>query len=103
VAKAAPPKAGDRVEAELLAEKTKNGGWKARHCATGLAGPIVNTADVPADRQAGMKLPLIVAAVTAASITFRYPTAADEARKPPKQGPGTPQRGGRGGPPRRGR
>ena len=74
---AAVPRANDRVEAELLAEKTKNGGWKARHPPTGLSGPIVNTAEVPADKTPGEKVTLIVASVSAQQMTFRWPTAAE--------------------------
>jgi hypothetical protein len=76
----APPRAGDRVEVELLAEKTKAGGWKAKHAATGLSGPIVNAADVPAACHPGARVTLIVAAVHAGGLTFRYPTATDEAK-----------------------
>jgi len=78
------PSAGDPVDAVLLEEKTKKGGWKARHEPSGLTGPIQNSADVPADRKAGDKLTLIVASANPREIAFRYPTAADEqrARKP---------------------
>jgi CRISPR-associated protein Cmr6 len=79
----APPKPGARVEAELLAEKTKNGGWKARHPPTGLSGPIVNSSEVPGDLQAGAHVQLLVQAVTPRDISFRYPTAATA---PPKKG-----------------
>jgi CRISPR-associated protein Cmr6 len=41
------PKAGERVDAILLEEKTKKGGWKARHCHTGISGPIQNSAAGP--------------------------------------------------------
>ncbi|MDR7420419.1 MAG: type III-B CRISPR module RAMP protein Cmr6 [Armatimonadota bacterium] len=68
------PKAGDRVEATLLEERTKKGGWKARHEPSGLAGPIQNSADVPATKKAGDRLTLIVASVSAREIAFRVPT-----------------------------
>ncbi|MCS6799996.1 MAG: hypothetical protein NZ898_16020, partial [Myxococcota bacterium] len=77
------PKVGDRVEATLLEERTKKGGWKARHEPSGLAGPIHNTADVPATEQAGRRLTLIVASVTSREITFRVPT--DAAPSPPEK------------------
>ncbi len=95
------PRAGEWVQAELLAEKTKKGGWKARHVATGIAGPIQNSADVPADKKPGDQVVLIVQSATQREIAFRYPTAADDSRskKPqgrPKGGPGRPgPRGGR--------
>lgn len=66
-------KAGDVVECELIDEKTKKGGWKARHPGTGLSGPIVNTAEVPADKQVGDNVQLVVASVSQAQIDFRWP------------------------------
>lgn len=80
------PKTGDRVEAVLLAEKTKNGRWKAKHEPSGLIGPIQNTNDVPADQKLGNRVTLIVASVGAGSkgeIQFKWPTAKDE--KPKKK------------------
>ena len=87
------PSPGDHVEAVLLEEKTKKGGWKARHETTGLVGQIHNTADVPADKKPGDKLTLIVASANVHQIAFRYPTADDErrshkSRANPKRGPG---------------
>jgi CRISPR-associated protein Cmr6 len=67
------PKAGDRVEATLLEERTKKGGWKARHEPTGLAGPIHNSADVPAGAKPGDRLTLEVASVNPREIAFRVP------------------------------
>jgi CRISPR-associated protein Cmr6 len=89
---AALPQAGDRVEAELLAEKTKNGGWKARHLATGLSGPIVNSADVPAEQKPTEKVTLVVASVSGQQMSFRWPTAAELAAP-------TKSSGGAGKPP----
>lgn len=68
------PKAGDRVEVTLLEERTKKGGWKARHEPSGLAGPIQNSADVPATKKAGDRLTLVVASVSAREIAFRVQT-----------------------------
>ncbi|WP_428941035.1 type III-B CRISPR module RAMP protein Cmr6 [Fontivita pretiosa] len=68
------PKSKDLVEATLLEERTKKGGWKARHEPSGLAGPIQNSADVPATKKAGDRLTLIVASVSASEIAFRVPT-----------------------------
>lgn len=75
---------GDRVEAVLLEERTKKGGWKARHEPSGLAGPIQNTADVPADEKAGNRVTLIVASVGSREIAFRYPTETNAARSEKK-------------------
>jgi len=79
------PKPGDRVEATLLEERTKKGGWKARHEPSGLAGPVQNTGDVPATAKAGDRLTLVVASVTAREIAFRFPTGA-AAGSPVKKG-----------------
>ncbi|WP_152050235.1 type III-B CRISPR module RAMP protein Cmr6 [Tautonia marina] len=65
------PKAGDRVEATLLPERTKKGGWKARHEPTGLSGPIVDSAKVPSDKEPGNGMTLIVHAVGAREMSFR--------------------------------
>jgi len=78
------PKSGDRVEATLLEERTKKGGWKARHEPSGLAGPIQNSADVPAAEKAGNRLTLVVASVSAREIAFRVPGAS--ASTPEKKG-----------------
>lgn len=95
------PSANDRVEAVLLDEKTKKGGWKAKHEPSGLSGPIQNSADVPGDKKPGDKLPLIVASANPREIAFRYPTATDERRG--QRTPGQRRRGRGGGwPGRRG-
>lgn len=73
-------KPGDRVEATLLEERTKKGGWKAHHKPSGLSGPIQNHADVPADKEVGDVLTLIVAIANQREIAFRYPSSADEAQ-----------------------
>ncbi|MBP7569106.1 MAG: type III-B CRISPR module RAMP protein Cmr6 [Acidobacteria bacterium] len=69
------PKSGDRVEATLLEERTKKGGWKARHEPSGLVGPIQNTAEVPADAKPGDRLMLVVASVKEREMHFRFPVA----------------------------
>ncbi len=85
---ASAPRANDRVEAELLPEKTKNGGWKARHPPTGLSGPIINTAEVPGEKTPGEKVKLIIASVSGQQMTFRWPTAAELTAGPKKSDPG---------------
>lgn len=94
------PQPGQRVEATLLEEKTKKGGWKAIHEPSGLSGPIQNSGDVPSEKNAGDSLTLMVASANEREIAFRYPTAADEQRAEKSQGK---PKGGRGGPPPRGR
>jgi CRISPR-associated protein Cmr6 len=80
------PKVGERVDAVLLDEKTKKGGWKAKHVATGIAGPIQNSNDVPGDKKAGDTVTLIVQSANEREIAFRYPTVADEQRAQKQQG-----------------
>jgi hypothetical protein len=58
------PKAGDKVECALLAEKTRKGGWKATRLSRGTEGPITNTADVPKSAKAGQMVTLRVGAVS---------------------------------------
>ena len=97
-AASALPKSGDRVDAVLLDEKTKKGGWKAKHEPSGLQGPIQNAAAVPGDAAAGNRVGLVVASVNPRAIAFRWPTARDAGLKHP----GGPARQGRGSRPRRG-
>jgi hypothetical protein len=70
---AAELKAGDIVEAVLLEERTKKGGWKARHVATGITGPIINSDAVPSDRAPDDTVKLLVAAVARREASFRWP------------------------------
>lgn len=92
------PKPGQKVEAQLLEERTKKGGWRAMHELSGLSGPIQNSGDVPSDKNAGDALELIVASATDRSIDFRYPTSIDETRAQRAFGKG---KAGRGKPQRR--
>jgi CRISPR-associated protein Cmr6 len=91
------PRPGERVEAVLLEEKTRKGGWRARHVATGIAGPIQNSNDVPGDKKAGDTVTLIVQSTNEREIAFRHPTAGDEqrAQKPKGGSPGGQQPRGR--------
>jgi len=41
-------RSGDVVQAELLSERTRRGGWKARLVDSGFIGPITNSDSVPA-------------------------------------------------------
>ena len=94
------PAAQDIVEARLLEERTRKGGWKARHEPSDLVGPIHNSGDVPADMKAGDTLKLIVASANEREVAFRYATAADEERV---EGRACKARGKPGGEGRRGR
>ena len=86
------PQTGERVDAVLLDEKTKKGGWKAKHETSGLQGPIQNTAAVPSDAEPGQRVNLVVASVNRREIAFRWPATGDAG---PKR-PGAPVRQGRG-------
>ena len=66
------PKANDRVQTELLKEKTKKGGWKAKHLDSGLQGPIQNTKDVPIDAEPGQHVELTVAYVRSQEMAFKW-------------------------------
>ncbi len=66
------PSPGQIVDATLLEEKTKKGGWRARHTASGVSGPIVNTNETPSDWQPGMEVELKVEAANDQIINFRY-------------------------------
>ena len=75
------PKPGERVDALLLDETTRKGGWKAKHEPTGLQGPIHNSAEVPDDVAAGQRVTLIVAHANPRDIAFNWPTPEIEARR----------------------
>jgi hypothetical protein len=49
---------GDIVLCELLAKRTKKGGWFARIVKQSVSGPITNSGDVPSHYQAGHQLRL---------------------------------------------
>lgn len=93
VAAKALPKPGEKVEAQLLEERTKKGKWRAEHLPSGMAGEIQNSDAVPNDKKTGDTIELIVASSTA----FKYPTPEEEARaqRPIGKGPGSRSKGGR--------
>jgi CRISPR-associated protein Cmr6 len=72
------PKPGDRVEATLLEERTKKGGWKARHDDSGLEGPVQNSTEVPSDKKAGEQIRVEVRITKGRESAFRYLSDADE-------------------------
>jgi CRISPR-associated protein Cmr6 len=74
------PTPGQTVECVLLKERTRKGGWKARHEPSGLSGPIQNASDVLDDKTAGDALELIVASANQREIAFKYPTDSEQSR-----------------------
>ncbi len=66
------PRANDRVMAELLAEKTKKGGWKAKYIDSGLEGPIQDSQNVPADAEPGQRVELTVASASSTGMQFKW-------------------------------
>lgn len=64
-------KANDRVQARLLDETTKSGKRKAIHEPTGLKGHIQNSDELPADKQVGDVVELMVASINQREVTFR--------------------------------
>lgn len=66
------PRPGDKVEGVLLEEKTKKGGWRARHEPSGLDGPIQNSPDLPPGKNPGDSVMLVVALAGPREIAFRY-------------------------------
>lgn len=90
-----PPKANEKVEAVLLEERTRKGGWRARHQPSGLSGDIQNSAAVPSDKKAGDVLELFVAFANQRQIAFAYPTPEEEARRAASSRRGAPVRPGR--------
>ncbi|MGH7067934.1 MAG: type III-B CRISPR module RAMP protein Cmr6 [Acetobacteraceae bacterium] len=75
------PIIGGRIRAELLAEKTKGGGWKAKDLVSGQIRSIQNTARVPADRKPGDKVELEVPN----SSEWKYPVPPPPAPPPPRR------------------
>ena len=75
------PSSGNQVEAVLLAERTRNGGGKAKHEASGAQGPIQYTAEVAAGTEPSHRVRLIIASVSAnqREVQFRWPAQRSEA------------------------
>lgn len=66
------PGTNERVEAELLTEKTRKGGWKAKHIDSGLEGPIQDDQNAPADAKPGQRVTLTVAFAKEKEIAFKW-------------------------------
>jgi len=73
----------------LLEEKTKKGGWKARLASQPeLAGPIVNSNDVPSDKNPGDEVELKITSIPSTptgQAMFRWPTEEDRQPKQKKK------------------
>lgn len=82
--KADAPKPGSKVDAVLLEERTKKGGWRARHDASGLAGPIQNSDAVPAEKKPGDNISLTVAIASEREIAFKYVATSGGSQTPTK-------------------
>jgi CRISPR-associated protein Cmr6 len=80
----ATPKPGERVDAVLQEQRTKRGGWRARHEPSGLAGPVQNSAIVPPEKKPGDRMVLIVKIAKGQESAFEYPTETDAARSEQK-------------------
>ena len=94
--KADLPKSNERVEAELLEEKTKKGGWKAKHVDSGIEGPIQDSQNVPADAEPGQRVELTVASTSSTGMQFKW-TPPPAPKKTPSRGGGPESRGKRQG------
>jgi CRISPR-associated protein Cmr6 len=68
-------KANDVVEAVLLEEKTKRGGWRAQIKGYSQAGPIQNSDQLPADAKPGGVVRLVIAAINEREVQFRWPAS----------------------------
>lgn len=55
-----PPQSGEVVHCELLSEKTRAGGWRAKIVGHDAVGPIVNSDQIPGDRVPGDRVSLKV-------------------------------------------
>lgn len=67
-------KVGERVQAVLLEEKTKKGGWNANLTEDERKGPIQNSNDVPPDKKPGDEVTLEIAFINPKTVAFRWPT-----------------------------
>jgi len=72
-------KVDDRVEVVLLEQRTKKGGWRARHQGTGLEGPIQNSGDVPADKKPEEQITVKVKVAKGKESAFFYLNDTDAA------------------------
>ncbi len=57
------PRVGGRVQATLLPERTKKGGWRARHEPSGFSGPVQDSGKIPPEKQPGDVVTLLVTSI----------------------------------------
>jgi len=69
-------KTNDTVDAVLLAEKTKKGGWRAQIKGHSQSGPIQNNDQVPADAKPGDVVRLVIASINDREAAFKWPQPA---------------------------
>ncbi|HVA63079.1 MAG TPA: type III-B CRISPR module RAMP protein Cmr6 [Terriglobales bacterium] len=84
-------RAQESVDAVLLEKRTMRQGWRARHEASGLSGPVQNSGDVPQEKKPGDHITLIVASVNSREIAFRHSANSTVVRRGGKgKGSGSP-------------
>jgi CRISPR-associated protein Cmr6 len=69
-------KANDIVDAVLLEEKTRKGGWRAQIKGYSQTGPIQNSDQVPADAKPGDTVRLGIASINDRDVQFKWPLPA---------------------------
>ena len=71
------------IQAKLLEEKTKKGGWKAKELQTGIEGNIENHSAMPSDMEPGQEVGLIVKSKDPNNASFLWPMP--EAKERPQR------------------
>jgi CRISPR type III-B/RAMP module RAMP protein Cmr6 len=66
-------KTNDTVDAVLLEERTKKGGWRAQIKGYSQCGPIQNSDQVPTGTKAGDTVRLVIASITDREAAFKWP------------------------------
>ncbi len=69
-------KTNDLVDAVLLEERTKKGGWRAQIKGHSQSGPIQNNDQVPADAKPGNTVRLVIASINDRDVQFKWPQPA---------------------------
>jgi CRISPR-associated protein Cmr6 len=64
--------AGKVIRAALLEEKTKKGGWRVRPVGMQSEGPVLGWEKIPADKQAGDEIMLVVHSANSNNPIFKY-------------------------------
>jgi CRISPR-associated protein Cmr6 len=76
-----PPRAGETVECVLLEERTRKGGWKARHEPSGIEGPVQNASEVPEEARPGDRIALEVRIAKGRDSGFAVPKKTEAPRR----------------------